>query len=328
MAQLTREKGSKGLVANFATGTGEEVVLNDFDSKYPFSGIEEVVDNGEYWVKIPRFYRVIYTNDQGVVTGREVSEYKVGDDWLASPVFTNYAGTDLASVEIAKYQASVGADGKLHSVPNATPLRQVSKEQFQSYIDALNSQDDGYEYLSYNVWMAQVLQDLFTIEFANSNSRSVMEGYHTNSQYSIHLTGTTDVIKHHTGCVYTNGGDMKYRGIEHLYGNGSTFIDDITITGSQVAVNNNGQIHLGNVPATLSPGYIHQLQYDRSIDIVLPKTVASEAVASYGDYYQIDSTDPDTRFVLSHYDAGVFGYICTDRMSVATTYRIVRRIKK
>lgn len=329
MAQLTREKGSKGLVANFATGTGEEVVLNDFDSKYPFSKISEIVDdNGDAWISIPRYYRAITVNSQNIVTGRELSEYKVADNWLASPIFTNNAGHDVSSIEVSKYHVSVN-NGELRSVPGVEPARNLAAATLQSYLDKLNSRDDGYEYLLYNIWVMQMEQDLFTVEFANNNSEEVIKGVHPENKYSMLPTGATDVIKYHTGMTGVNGGAMKYRGMENIYGNGSTFVDGITITGSEVTVDINGEKRVGKLPAVLQYGYIKQMQYDLSIDVALPATtLSSKTGAGYGDYYSIDATDKDTRMLRKHYQHGLFGYIFSDRTDDLTTYKIVRRIKK
>jgi hypothetical protein len=78
MKTFNREQGAVGLVANFGYA-GEEVVQNDFDSKYPWNSITKLYDEktGNYWVRIPKFYTKYALDNNGHITERYVSQYRV-----------------------------------------------------------------------------------------------------------------------------------------------------------------------------------------------------------------------------------------------------------
>lgn len=103
---LTRVLGSENLTAR--TGIGNEEVLNDFDAKYPYSGMERIVDeNGEQWIRIPKFYSYYETDNSGNVTGRQLSQYKVDKDtWFLNPAFLDDSGNEIAYIDVAAYLCS------------------------------------------------------------------------------------------------------------------------------------------------------------------------------------------------------------------------------
>lgn len=334
MAKLERIRGSQPLVANFGYENGEEV-RNDFDSKYPFNGIKEVVDErGNTWVQIPKFYRVINV-ENGVVKGRELSEYKVSDDWLLNHSFTNSAGIIVNYVEIAKYQMSLDADGCAQSVAGVYPSRGLSLAAARTAVSKLNSLNDGYEYFLANIWTTQLLQDLFTVEYANSSSTEVMSGWPSYYNQGYHPTGYTDSIPYHTGIRNetdnaNKSSSMKYRHIENIYGNGQEVIDCLYYEGSKVIVDINGEEYTSTLTRIGTSGKTHQLGYDKNLDLTLPITETDNG--SYGDYVIGGNESKRSVAYRGRRTAdgyGLFSYnaITTDNTNDNGTYRIVRRLK-
>lgn len=334
MAELIREKGSRDLVANFGYANGEEVV-NHFDSKYPWNGIEEIVDDyGDSWVRIPKFYRVINV-ENGVVKGRELSEYKVGDDWLLNHNFVNNAGTSLNYVEIAKYQMSLGADGEGRSVAGVYPKYGLTYNEAQAAVAKLNSREDGYEYFLSNIWTAELLQDLMVVEFANSYTPAVMSGYPNYSSRGYRRTGETDNIPYCSGIQaptdHANKSScMKYRGIENIYGNGQELIDGVFISNGNITVNINGVEQSTPIKCPTTQGIVHQLGYDINTDLVFPTTIKSGG--SYSEnFYGNSDADRNVVYRGNYSDSGygLFSFIPLDQTTKnnSATFRVVRRLK-
>ena len=336
MAQLERIKGSKSLVAAYGYANGGEV-SNGFDSKYPYVAIQEVVDDyGNTWVQIPKFYRCM-TVEGGVVKGRELSEYKVDDNWILNHNFTNNAGTIVNYVEIAKYQMSLDADGNACSVPGVFPARGLTIAQAREAVDKLNAREDGYEYFLYNVWASQMEQDLFVVEFANSYAPEIISGYPSYFEKGYKMTGSTDSISYCTGISSENAHEnkadsMKYRHIENVYGNGMQYVDGIRLQNNDIYVDINGTTHKSSLPRLVSTGAIHQLGYDASLDLVFPKNTAT--TGSYTDKYSGLQAD-NTRVAVyrGNYDTSGYGLFSMTQLAETTkfgdaTYRIVRRQKQ
>lgn len=334
MAELTREKGSSELIANFGYADGAEVV-NDFDSKYPWNSIEEVTDSNENkWVKIPKFYRYMIVED-GIVKGRELSEYKVGDDWKLNHSFVNNAGEILNYVEIAKYQMSLDESGMPISKPDKYPTRGIKYAEAKAAVKKLNALEDGYEYFLATIWTAEMLQDLMVVEFANSYTPDVMSGYPRYTTNGIHKTGDTDDIPYCSGINLVTDQEnktssMKYRHIENIYGNGQELVDGVFITGNVISVDINGEQYLSSIPGLTNQGMIHQLGYDSNIDLVFPVVLKNDG--SYGDYYFGREDDAPNIFYHGSYDSsgyGLYSYIPLNRSTTNNnaTYRVVRRLK-
>lgn len=334
MAELIREKGSRDLVANFGYANGEEVV-NHFDSKYPWNGIEEIVDDyGDSWVRIPKFYRVINV-ENGVVKGRELSEYKVGDDWMLNHNFVNNAGTSLNYVEIAKYQMSLDADGECRSVSGVYPKRGLTYDQAQAAVAKLNNREDGYEYFLSNIWTAELLQDLMVVEFANSYVPDVLSGYPKYLSNGYKMTGETDSIPYCSGIQAptdqeNQSSSMKYRGLENIYGNGQELIDGVFVSNGNIVVDINGVEHASTLKCPTSQGIVHQLGYDINTDLVFP--IVTKTGGSYSEnFYGNSDTDRNVVYRGNYGNSGygLFSYIPLDKTTTNNnaTFRVVRRLK-
>lgn len=331
MAELIREKGSRELVANYGYADGAEVV-NDFDSKYPWVGIEEFVDeHGDSWVRIPKFYRVINT-EGGVVKGRELSEYKVDDDWKLNHAFVNNAGNAVNFIEVAKYQMSM-PDGVVHSVAGQYPTFGISYADAKAAVAALNARDDGYEYFLSNIWVSEIFQDLMTVEFANSSSTAVMSGYPLKAGFK--MTGETDAIPYCSGLnkVTDHANQtscMKYRHMENIYGNGLELVDGVFLSNGSVTVDINGEEYTSSLVCPTNQSTVHQLGYDSRLDLVMPITIKS--AGSYGDLFS-GTNDKDRCVVYrgsgSTTGYGLFSYMVLDQTTKYPngTYRVVRRLK-
>lgn len=338
MAKLQRILGSHNLVAEVAY-PGHVEVRNDFDEtlpidRYPFNSIHEETDShGNKWVSVPKFYRHIAVNDKGEVSGRQVSKFFIDDDWTVNPVFINNKGEEVDHIEIAKYQMSI-KNGEAVSLPGQYPANNMTLANAQKYIDKLNVLGDGYEYFLYDIWTHQAIQDLFVVEFAQSNALDVMKGYDRFvSNNSLQNTGVSDSLQWHTGYIIDKADEetaMKYRGIENIYGNGYMFIDGIRVKGSNVIVSKHGEQVVSTLTRPTNSGYVHTLAYDPVADLVFPKDITKDG--RYGDAYSTYNTSDERiltqglnsssgygLFSLSDHGAGYY--------DLNATFRVVRRPK-
>lgn len=298
MNKFNRELGSKNLVAAYGY-EGEEVVTNDFDSRYPWSDIEKVYDEatGNYWIRIPKFYTHYVVDENNIIKERYISQYRVEDTWHLNPIFIGSDGEELPYVDIAAYQLSIDADGNAKSVSGVAPLYGGSKseEELKAIINKNNELEDGFTYALYNVWANILEQDLYLIEFAQLEAGQedekalILHGRGGENGKSILNTGRTDGIASATGTISEAGNDnytacMKYRGIENMFGNGSQYVAGIALDYSDIIITDNQGTKISALKAPSNDGQIHELAFDSTTKLVFPATI--ETSGSYGDIYQ------------------------------------------
>ena len=339
MAELTRLKGSKNLIAAYGY-KGDEVVHNDFDSKEPWDGmITKIKDEitGDYWVRVFKFY-TCYTITDGHISERQISKYKIDDNWHLNPIFLTEDGRELPYVDIAAYLAGTPADNPVifNSIPGVYPTRNLNLVTARTRVDNYNvlyKESTAHEYGLFNIWTNILEQDLFTIEYANSSATDILKGY-AYSYYSSSaiMNGTTDDIASPTGisspAVNENAnGAMKYRNIENMIGNGHLIIDGLIINNGTPTVTINGVEHTSTLKCPTNSGQVHQLGYDSSTGLVMPITVSTEG--SYKDAYSGNTSNNQVivRGVNKDEGYGLFCYnfltsTASDRFGV---YRMIRR---
>ena len=178
---------ASGLSAS--VGVDDKIVMNDFDSKFPWSHIRrcnlsddgQVLayegepgytadgSNGQVMVEIPKFYQYRYQSDDGEIRECRLSQNKLKNYWL-NPRFIKQDGTELDKIYIGAYKAS-GDSTKLYSKSNAYPQVSINRQVARNRARAIG---DGWgigDYLDRNI-----IEFLFVIEFATLNSQSMMQG--------------------------------------------------------------------------------------------------------------------------------------------------------
>lgn len=182
---VTRLEDAAGMVANVASDTSGEV-RNDFDKIYPWKNEFTKDAYGNEFRKIRLFYiKYVHTDSWSKFY---VSMTKHDDTWFALPCFTDYSKATkdaqgreqyalLPYVEIGRYLGSLSSDNKLESKPNAYVKRFLSRVASRNYAVANNDSAKklaGYQIEDQStIFMMQVL---FMVEFATTNSQSVMQG--------------------------------------------------------------------------------------------------------------------------------------------------------
>jgi hypothetical protein len=346
MATLNRVFGATNLTTSIGY-TGSEAGKNSFSSVKPWSDIKEITDEyGNVWIQIPKFYTKYVMDENGVIKERYVSEFNGGSGWHLNPIFRNSKGAEIDQVCISKYL--VGEEnGQLYSKSGMKPYGQVKPSTARSKVAIYEDEGMEYEYSLFDIWALIALQDLFIIEFANSDSNSVMQGiiYEYYKEISFdRASGKTDIINAPNGSTAFNANQdsdgsyaMKYRGIENLWGNGRVFIDGIVFNGKDIYYCNNSAEYgdrskyiNANVERIVHNGLVHQLTYDENSMLVMPKTLSNNG--SYDNYYEASTTGIDTILYLgaegSGKKIGLFSFITDTPIGSELPKSVYRMVRK
>lgn len=340
MNKFNRELGSKNLIAAYGY-EGGEVVHNDFDSRYPWCEIQRVVDeNGNHWIRIPKFYTYYVVDENNIIKERYISQYRVEETWHLNPIFIDANGSELPYVDIAAYQLSLDENENAKSIPGVQPLAdsKKSEQDLITILNKYNNLEDGYQYALYNVWSNILEQDLFLTEFAQLEAGTIdskmliMHG--RGGDKSILSTGRTDGIASLSGVVSEDGNDnytscMKYRGIENMFGNGYQYVAGITLDYGDIMVTDNQGVYKSSLAVPTKDGQVHKLAFDKTTKLVFPAVI--ETNGSYGDSYQGAS---GKKIMIKGWASGaangpfVHNFVSSAKSNAKITFRMIRYLKQ
>jgi hypothetical protein len=188
---LTRTDNAVGMVAT--AGVGANAVRNDFDSAEIYKDITQVTDAlGNVFMRIPKFY-IKKTDGTGFKTWQISKKMFVGA-YLPWCFWDFTTGTELAYIDIGKYNASLSGANKLESLSGKYPLINKNIVDFRGYAQA-----NGSAYQQLDIHALDVIQTLFIVEFATLNSQSIMTGFTSGQYTATHLatvaeTGVNRII--------------------------------------------------------------------------------------------------------------------------------------
>ena len=202
---LVRTNASVGMVAN--AGVDATTVTNDFDTASIYSEFTDVTDaGGNVFVRIPAFY--IRKTDIVGFKSWQISKAKLPGSYKPWCFYNFTTNTWNNYIYVGKYPAGTTLTGgtKLSSLPNEYPLVNKSIAAFRGYAQA-----NGTGYHQLDIHVMDMLQVLFTIEFATLDSQSKIAGW-TSGQYNAAHTLTagtsfanTIVVANATGAAFAVG---------------------------------------------------------------------------------------------------------------------------
>lgn len=260
---LERTYGAKNQNAQYADDKND-LVVNAFDQLEPYTSMQIVVDNtatplfievegnkafneagykealsseGNKFIRIPKFYTKYLTDPDGQVIGREISKYKVDNDYKYNPEFLRADGSERDYVDIGIYYSSDNID----SVAGVEPANKTRFEWSDAIRDEFR-EDTDFIYSTETIWTRQLLQDLFTVEFATTDSRKLFHGIATTVGTGTTVrTGTTDVLDNYLTGYQKEGTNtqvpFKYRGLENIWAaDGPVHIHGIQFLNNQALV--------------------------------------------------------------------------------------------
>jgi len=213
---LTRTENAVDLTFSVNEETGE--VTSDFDNEFPWNECEIVEDDAGKFVKFPEMYFRVGTNESYQITDIAVSPtpHLTGNWYKVDPFMYGCYG--------ASYENS-----KLKSVSGKTRYTSSTRYNFRTY-----AKNNGPEYHQLDLYHYTVLVFLFWIEFATTNSRSIMTGRYsysgTSGGQSKLATGLTDKLTTPSGFELAYK-QMRYHYIEDFVGNIMEFVEGCYLYG-------------------------------------------------------------------------------------------------
>ena len=223
---LTRTDAAVGL--SYSIGASE--ISSDFNNCYPWSEMHEVTDEfGNVFIRIPKFYTKVTKNENGTYK-YQISGYR--HDGF-STLFIDGRGNEVDYILVGKYEGS-GSSSRVYSKSKQTVLVNINIDDFRN-----GCQANGEGYQQYDFLIDAIIKQLFVIEFATTNSQSIMKGWTSGAVAAALNTGHTDAVKTPSGSEFSNDNGYSacmYRGIENLWGNVWTWCDGISFDGEKVFI--------------------------------------------------------------------------------------------
>lgn len=237
---LTRTDSAVGL--GYTVGQSE--IKSDFDTCFPWCEMKEVIDEfGNVFIRVPKFYTKITKNSNGTFK-HQISGCRY--DGFGT-LFIDGKGNELDYVLIGKYEGSYDtANSRMMSKSGQTVKVSIT---LPNYRTACRAVGEGYQ--QYDFLIDAIIKELFLIEFATTNSQSIMTGFTNGNNTAALITGHTDNVKTPSGS-YNNNHDLetepwtdttcntdgkhacKYRGIENPWGNVWKWCDGINFKKTKV----------------------------------------------------------------------------------------------
>jgi hypothetical protein len=268
-----------------------------FNTHPTYAGIVTQVIDGQYMVKIPKFYFKADTVPSGTYAGK--AYWMISDQptsgFTVHPAFLGAGGVELDQIWVGKYQASYDGSSKAQSIAGVMPMVNMDFPTARARAYARNTGGvSGFRLWS--IYDLSAIQMLATIEMGGLDMQSLIGQGHVNS-------GSIDSVD------ATNVAQATWRGIVGLWGNIWQMVDGIKRSGG------NWHRWQYNVPGNtttndFSTGYIdtnqstivtsgYPVTFNTNLltntSIIVPATVDSAASnGSTGDYFNSD-THTDTR---------------------------------
>lgn len=239
---LNRYAGSESYVINpQITTNGNFKEWHWDDSKWPFNEITDYTDSyGNKFKTIPKMYIKLVKDANGVINERYISNVKVDNDYQLPKSFIDAeTGYELPYFYISSYEGSLNGD-KYESKSGKTVKVDSTLNDFRNWANN-NNEAGSYNYHIFDMHIKFVLETLYLIVFANTNSDEL---FPQGGSGSVQQTGVMDGMEHHTG-YRTNltNYPMKFLGIENYFSNTYTQVDGVKISGRAVYVCDNPRLY-------------------------------------------------------------------------------------
>ena len=241
---LVRTNASVGVVA--AAGVDAGVVTNDFDTADIYSEFTDVTDaDGNVFRRIPKLY--IRKTDTPLFKSWQISKAKLPGSYCPWHFYNFATGTWNNYVDVGKYPAGTTLTGgtKLSSLAGEYPLVNKNIVEFRGYAEA-----NGAGYQQLDIHVMDMLQVLFTIEFAALDSQAIMAAWTSGIYGSTELltadttAANTIVVSNVTGAKFAIGQPVglgtNQGGNQVFYGRNITNIQIDTPTAGSTTITVDG----------------------------------------------------------------------------------------
>lgn len=208
-----------------AVGNGSGT--SPFDSRYPWSGMQKVMDGDNVLVAIPKYWVKVSLDPFSVrIADKPVEGYQV------SPAHRDRGDGqgERDVVYIGRYEC----DTAFQSRSGQTVLGTKNLLTFRNGIHALG---DTYWQADYALQLTVLY--LYLVEYANWDGKTVVGRGNLDSGVKL-LSGSTDSMTYHTGRQEGTDGAaaVQYRWIENLWGNTREYRDGIIFSDTSISTYN------------------------------------------------------------------------------------------
>lgn len=297
---LTRTDSSVGLGFTINAST----IDSDFDKCYPWSDMKEVVDEyGNVFIRIPKFYTKITKNANGTYK-HQISGCRY--DGFGT-LFVDGKGNELDYILVGKYEGAAVVSGdnnydaqnqKVKSKSGQTVLVSITRGTYRT-----SCRNVGKGYQQYDFLIDAIIKELFMIEFATTNSQSVMQGWTNGENTAALITGHTDIVKTPSGSEVSNTDGKhacKYRGIENPFGNVWKWCDGINFDTEKIYVCEDPEHYADDkhdAPYTymgdrcMSKGYLKEVTpFAKNPLLGYASAIGAGSTTHYSDHYYVNNT--------------------------------------
>lgn len=230
--QLTRIASAAGF-PDPVPGIGSSDGSSPFDDIMPWAGMKEfnVINDAVMYekgvdaeftragydtvVRIPKFW---YKVDNSGTDWKLYIANGEMEGFAVHPVFG-----DKDYIYVGKYSTGTGTVTK----SGVAPMVNATRATFRS-----NARNKGAHWHLIDFMTYSALWMLYLVEYADWNSQAAIGNGYTNASGATN-TGGTDAIRYHTGRGSGVDSQIKYRGIEDLWGNVWQWTDGINFSGTR-----------------------------------------------------------------------------------------------
>jgi hypothetical protein len=217
--QLTSRTGTAGVWHNITYDNILVRYSSDYFNNHPiFKNIVQEIVDGQYMIKIPKFYVKNNNHEQIWISPKKLTGFHCHPAFIKNNI-------EQDCFYIGKYEGSL-TSGKLCSQPGATVCTNTTLATFLTYIGARNVNGvTGFNLPS--VYMISAIQMLALIETKSPDAKNLIGKGNSDGSAGIEIT---------TG---TNNITASYRGIIGLWGNVWEFLSGIMVSNNILQIMDN-----------------------------------------------------------------------------------------
>lgn len=257
-----------------------------FDTMYPFRDMKEVEDElGNKFIEIPPFYVKYIVDENNIITGYDIANYKVDEDYGISQAFIDVISGEVKPLWFGKYMAHVDGSNKMTSKSGVMATADQTLAGFRQR--AINN---GLGYYQNSIYTWQIVQMLMWTYFGSINS----DDFFPDINYGSYLAnGSMDNVPYKVAYDSTTGKNTFF-GIENILKEKIHFIDGVLLNRPNMYVakdfrkfatdtTTNYDLVSTSLP-TGSSGYIVSMAYENGV--MYPKVITGGSSSThFADYY-------------------------------------------
>lgn len=257
-----------------------------FDTMYPFRDMKEVEDElGNKFIEIPPFYVKYIVDENNIITGYDIANYKVDEDYGISQAFIDVISGEVKPLWFGKYMANVDGSNKMTSKSGVMATADQTLAGFRQR--AINN---GLGYYQNSIYTWQIVQMLMWTYFGSINSND----FFPDINYGSYLeNGSMDNVPYKVAYNSTTGKNTFF-GIENILKEKRHFIDGVLLNIPNMYVAKDFRKFATNTTTnydlvstslpTGSSGFIVSMAYENGV--MYPKVITGGSSSThFANYY-------------------------------------------